>query len=208
MTLLKDRVRIFYSMTPEQKTILIKIFRKYLNKTVCMVGISSSDMEAISLSNIGIMVGPPINYNTLFCHYYLCDKNLLEIENILISVNSIYIVLSVLLIIFTYRLNSSIESKQYILLNSSIFALCLSAFCIEPNYSIDINNLAMNRTLFITYLNNLIINKIYSINNIMILIQKKQIIKYSQLIYMYLYGGKLHQLFLLLILNLFLENIF
>jgi hypothetical protein len=164
MTLLKDRVRIFYSMSPEQKTFLIKIFRKYLNKKVCMVGISSSDIEALDLSNIGIMVGSPKNYNTLFCHYYLCDKSLLEIEKIfkngrsfyencscLFSVNSIYVLLSVILILFTYKLNTSIQSIKYIPLTTSIFFLCLSAFSIEPNYSVDINNLAMNNSLFRIY---------------------------------------------------------
>ena len=164
MTLLKDRVRIFYSMSPEEKSILIKIYRKYLKKSVCLVGNSASDIEAMVLSNIGIMVGPPINFNTLFCNYYLCDKSLLEIEKILkngrsyyensshlLTVNSIFILLSVVLIIFTYKLNSTINSLKYIFLNSSLFLLCLFAFSIDPDYSIDINHLVMNNKLFIIY---------------------------------------------------------
>ena len=164
MTLLKDRVKIFYSMTYEQKSILVKLYRKYLDRSVCMVGNSSSDIEAIVISNIGIMVGSPNNFNTLFCHYYLCDKSLIQIEKILkngrsfyenishlFSVNLVYTLLFVMLIIFTYELNTYIDSKKHIFLNCSVFLLCLSAFSIEPDYSIDINSFVMNNKLYLTF---------------------------------------------------------
>ena len=164
MTLIKDRVKIFYSMNPENKSTLIKIYRKYLNKSVCFVGNSASDIESIVLSNIGIMIGPPLNLNTLFCHYYLCDKSLFAIEKILknsrsyyenisllLSVNSIFTLLSLIFIIFTYKLNTFISPIRYIFINSSVFLLCLSAFSIETNYSVDINYLAMNGKLFLIY---------------------------------------------------------
>ena len=164
MTLLKDRVRVFYSMTPEDKSMLIKIYRTYLNKSVCFVGNSASDIESITLSNIGIMVGPPTNFNTLFSHYYLCDKSLLNIEKILkngrsyyenishlLSVNSIFTLLFVVLIVYTYKLDSSITSIRCSFINGSIFLLCLSGFSISPDYSIDINPLVMNTKLFLIY---------------------------------------------------------
>ena len=164
MTFLKYRVKIFYSMSPEEKAILIKLYRKYLNKSVCLIGASSGDMESISLSNVGIMVGPPINFNTLFCHYYLCDKNLLQIEKIikngrsffenyslLVGVSSLFTLLSLASIIFTFILNSKINSIRYIILNCSAFILCLSAFSIQPNYEIDVNYLITNKKLFMIY---------------------------------------------------------
>ena len=164
LTLLKDRVRIFYSMSPENKSTLVKIYQQYLNKTVCLVGNSASDIESIVLSNIGIMVGPPINFNTLFCHYYLCEKNLLDIEKImkngrsyyenishLLSINSIFTLLSIILTIFTYKLNTNISSLKYIFINTSLFLLCLSGFSIQPDYSVDSNYFVTNRKLFIIY---------------------------------------------------------
>ena len=164
MTFLKYRVKIFYSMSPEEKAILIKLYRKYLNKSVCFIGNSSGDMESISLSNVGIMVGPPVNFNTLFCHYYLCDKNLLQIEKIikngrsfyenftlLVGVSSLFTLLSIALIIFTYILNTEINSVRYAILNCSVFFLSLSAFSIQPNYEIDVNYLITNKNLFMIY---------------------------------------------------------
>ena len=164
MTLLKDRAKIFYSMSPEQKSFLIKIYRKYLKKSVCFVGINASDIESMALSNIGIMIGPPLNFNTLFCHYYLCDKSLLSIEKILkngrsyyenvshlLSVNSIFTILSIIFIISTYKLNTFINSKLYIFINTSVFLLCLSAFSIETNYAVDINSLIMDNKLYLIY---------------------------------------------------------
>ena len=164
MTFLKYRVKIFYSMNPEEKAILIKLYRKYFNKSVCLIGNSSGDMESISLSNVGIMVGPPINFNTLFCHYYLCDKNLLQIEKIikngrsfyenfslLVGVSSLFTLLSLTLIIISYILNSQINSARYVVLNCSVFFLCLSAFSIQPNYEIDVNYLITNSNLFMIY---------------------------------------------------------
>ena len=164
MTLLKDRVKIFYSMTHEQKCTLIKIYRKYLDKSVCVVGNSASDIESMALSNIGIMIGPPINFNTLFCHYYLCNKSLIEIEKILkngrsyyenishlLSVNSIYTILFVILIIFTYQLNSYIDSTRNIFINLSIFLLCLSGFSIEPDYAIDVNYFVTDNKLYLIF---------------------------------------------------------
>ena len=164
MTFLKYRVKIFYSMSPEEKAILIKLYRKYLNKSVCLIGNSSGDMESISLSNVGIMVRPPINFNTLFCHYYICDKNLLQIEKIikngrsfyenftlLVGVSSLFTLLSIALIIFTYILNTKINSVRYVILNCSVFFLSLSAFSIQPNYEIDVNYLITNKSLFMIY---------------------------------------------------------
>ena len=164
ISLLKHRVKIFYLMSPEEKTILIKFYRKYLNKSVCLVGNSSSDIESLVLSNIGIMIGPPINFNTLFAHFYLCDKNILNLEKILkngrsyyennsllILVTSIFTLLSVTLIIFTYNLNTKITSKRYIFINFSVFLLSLSAFTVQPNYSISANYLITNNKLFLIY---------------------------------------------------------
>ena len=164
MTLLKDRVKIFFSMSSEEKIVLIKIYRKYLKKEVCLVGNSASDIEPIILSNIGIMVGPPTNFNTLFCHYYLCDKNLLGIEKILkngrsyyenlshlTSVNSIFTLLSTILTLFTYHLNTKMSPIRCIFINLIVFFLCLAAFSIQPNYSIDANYLVTNNKLFYIY---------------------------------------------------------
>ena len=164
LTLLKDRVRVFYSMSSENKSTLVRIYQKYLNKRVCLVGNSASDIESLVLSNIGIMVGPPINFNTLFCHYYLCEKSLLDIEKImkngrsyyenishLLSINSIFTLLFTILIIFTYKLNTNISSIKYIFINTSIFLLCLSGFSIRPDYSVDSNYFVSNRKLFAVY---------------------------------------------------------
>jgi len=164
MTLLKDRVKIFYAMSSDEKNILIEIYRKYLKKSVCLVGNSASDIEPIILSNVGIMVGPPTNFNTLFCHYYLCDKNLLGIEKILkngrsyyenlshlTSVNSIVTLLSTILTLFTYHLNTRVSSIRCIFINLTVFLLCFSAFSIQPDYSIDTNYLVTNNKLFYIY---------------------------------------------------------
>lgn len=163
-TLLKDRVKIFFSMSSEEKNILIRIYRRYLKQAVCLVGNSASDIEPIVLSNVGIMVGPPTNFNTLFCHYYLCDKNLLGIEKILkngrsfyenlshlTSVNSIFTLLSIILTLFTYHLNTRISSIRCIFINLTVFLLSLLAFSIQPDYSIDNNYLVTNNKLFYIY---------------------------------------------------------
>ena len=151
-------------MSSEEKIILIKIYRNYLKKAVCLIGNSASDIEPIVLSNVGIMVGPPTNFNTLFCHYYLCDKNLLGIEKILkngrsyyenlshlTSVNSIFTLLSIILTLFTYHLNTKMTPIRCIFINLLVFFLSFSAFSIQPNYSIDTNYLVTNNKLFYIY---------------------------------------------------------
>ena len=163
-TLLKYKVKIFFSMSPNEKSILIKIYRKYFNKAVCMIGNSICDIESIVLSNIGIMIGNQKNFNTLFSHYYIGDKDLMKIEKILkngrsyyenisnlLSVNSVYTICSIILIIFTYKLNSRITTIRYIFLDSSVFFLCLSAFSVTPDYSINSNNLILNNKVFYIY---------------------------------------------------------
>ena len=152
--------KIFFSMSSEEKTLLIKINKEIFNKKVCMVGDGFNDIDAILASNVGIYIGKQKNLNSLLSHYLIEENSLMDIEtiikngrgyyendNILLPANFTFTSCYVGLITYSYYLEKEVDNTMLTLLNLSIFILCVTAFSIKPEYRINYNYLASNEKL-------------------------------------------------------------
>jgi magnesium-transporting ATPase (P-type) len=152
--------RVFFSMSSFEKALLIKINREIFNKKICMVGDGFNDIDAIMSSDVGIFIGQQRNLNTLLSHYFIDENGLMNIERIikngrgycendnhLLPVNVCFTSLWLLLIIYSYYIETLVNSMMLTLLNLSVFILCVSGFSIAPDYDINYNNLAPNEKL-------------------------------------------------------------
>ena len=152
--------KIFFSMSSNEKALLIKINKEIFNKKVCMVGDGHNDIEAILNSNVGIFIGKRININTLLSHYLIENNSLMNIEtiikngrgyyendNILLPVNFTFTSCYVGLITYSYYLEKKVDNAMLTFLNLSIFILCVTAFSINPEYKINFSYLASNEKL-------------------------------------------------------------
>ena len=152
--------RVFFSMSPFEKALLIKINREIFNKKICMVGDGFNDIDAIMSSNVGIFIGQQKNLNTLLSHYFIDENGLMNIEriikngrgyyendNLLLPANVCFTSLWLLLIIYSYYIETLVNSIMLTLLNVSVFILCVAGFSTAPDYDINYNYLASNEKL-------------------------------------------------------------
>ena len=152
--------RVFFSMSSFEKALLIKINREIFNKKICMVGDGFNDIDAIMSSDVGIFIGQQRNLNTLLSHYFIDENGLMNIERIikngrgyyendnhLLPVNVCFTSLWLLLIIYSYYVETLVNSLMLTLLNLSVFILCVAGFSIAPDYDINYNNLVPNEKL-------------------------------------------------------------
>jgi len=68
---IKEFGKIFFSMSPFEKSLLVKINRELFNKKVCMIGDGTNDIDALMSSNVGILIGEQVNLNMLLSHYII-----------------------------------------------------------------------------------------------------------------------------------------
>ena len=77
--------KIFFSMSSIDKSILIDFFKDYPNSYICNIGECQSDFDSIYSSNVGINLKEPKNLNTLLCHFYSADSNIICIKKIIME---------------------------------------------------------------------------------------------------------------------------
>ena len=72
-------------MSSIDKSILIDFFKDYPNSYICNIGECQSDFDSIYSSNVGINLREPKNLNTLLCHFYSVDSNIICIKKIIME---------------------------------------------------------------------------------------------------------------------------
>ena len=78
-----EKCRIFYNMRSLTKTKVIDYYREFKDNCICTIGECQSDIDQIFSSEIGINLQAPKNFNTILCHFYSPDSNLLSIKKII-----------------------------------------------------------------------------------------------------------------------------
>ena len=168
--------KIFYEMKSKDKSFLIDYYRKIPNKITCMIGDGQNDIDAIMTSHVGINITPPININTILCHFNPIDGSLFCIEKIIrygrVVYENIYLlgVCSLLyaVIIIIYLLTLSIyeldiQDSKLDLMNCSFFIFSVISFSAKLDNSIKSSPLFHNILLYkrffmIISISNMIIN--------------------------------------------------
>ena len=77
-------------MSSIDKSLVVEIFRKIDNSSICYIGKSSSDFDAIITSNIGIYLNSPKNQNTIFSHFCADIPGISSIKDIICEGKAIY----------------------------------------------------------------------------------------------------------------------
>ena len=70
-------------MSSLDKSRVIDFYREYPENCICEIGECDSDFDAIMTSNIGINLREPKNRNTILCHFYAADSNILSLKKII-----------------------------------------------------------------------------------------------------------------------------
>ena len=157
---IKEFGKIFFSMSPFEKSLLVKINRELFNKKVCMVGDGTNDIDAIMSSNVGIFIGEQVNLNMLLSHYIIKENNLMDIvtiikngrgyyenDTLLLPVNAVFTVIWISLIIYSSYYNSTVDNLRLSLLSITVLLLSIIGFTIKPDYNVNFNYLASNEKL-------------------------------------------------------------
>jgi len=157
---IKEFGKIFFSMSPFEKSLLVKINRELFNKKVCMIGDGTNDIDALMSSNVGILIGEQVNLNMLLSHYIIKENNLMDIvtiikngrgyyenDTLLLPVNAVFTVIWISLIIYSSYYNSTVDNIMLSLLSITVLLLSIIGFTIKPDYNINFNYLASNEKL-------------------------------------------------------------
>lgn len=80
---LSENTKIFFSMTSEDKSLLIDYYRELPDKITCMIGYSTSDIDSMMTAHVGVTIKQPTNLNMILSHFYLSSKNLINIKTII-----------------------------------------------------------------------------------------------------------------------------
>ena len=156
--------KIFYGMRSNEKSLLIDYFRKIPNKITCMIGDGQNDIDAIMTSHVGININPPINKNTILCHFHPIDGSLLCIEKIIkygkVTFENIYLfaitsflwtTMTLCYTCFIFNGLATTDKTKLDFLSYFFFVLSLSAFTSKPNISSNFSPLFHNPYLFKKY---------------------------------------------------------
>ena len=154
--------KIFYSMSSLDKSLAIDFYREFPNSCVCTIGKYQNDYDAIMTSNVGINLSPPKNENTILCHFYSRDSNILSIKKIIRegrTINENILLLKITSFFYTLILNSyilccfmmeiEVINGQLNLLEICFLILSVTAFTVQYDTSTNSNPLIQNRKLYI-----------------------------------------------------------
>ena len=146
--------KIYFSMSSDDKVLLLNYFRTLTKKKISMIGNGFNDLDAIITSHVGIYMNVPKCVNFMLCHYYSIDNNLFCVEKIIkagraFNENSILLVQTVivsssiesLIVIFSFIIKAELNKYQLLIMNIIVFSLSCIAFKMKANFSIDYNYL-------------------------------------------------------------------
>jgi magnesium-transporting ATPase (P-type) len=154
--------KIFYNMSSLDKSLAIDYYREYPDSCVCTIGKYQNDYDALMTSNVGINLSPPKNQNTILCHFYSGDSNILSIKKIIRegrTINENILLLKITSFFYTLILNSyilccfmmeiEVINGQLNLLELCFLFLSVTAFTVQYDTSTNSNPLIQNRKLYI-----------------------------------------------------------
>ena len=154
--------KIFYNMSSLDKSQVIDYYREYPDSCVCTIGKYQNDYDAIMTSNVGINLSPPKNQNTILCHFYSGDSNILSIKKIIRegrTINENILLLKITSFFYTLILNSyilccfmmeiEVINGQLNLLELCFLIFSVTAFTVQYDTSTNSNPLIQNRKLYI-----------------------------------------------------------
>ena len=156
--------RIFFSMTSLDKSLSIDFYKEYPNTYICHIGDCQSDFDPIMTANVGINLRKPKNSNTILCHFYPEDANIICIKKIilegrivdenihLLKVSSYFCTMIINSYILTcFIRNTDVIPGQLNFLESLLLILSTMAFTSKPNNKYAMNPLVKNQKLFNWY---------------------------------------------------------
>ena len=153
--------KIFFYMSSIDKSILIDFYKDYPNSYICKIGECQSDFDQIMSSNVGINLREPKNINTLLCHFYTADSNIICIKKIITEGRNVDENISLLrvssyfctMIINSYIITCFIRNSEVIMGQLNFLEIILLLFSIlsftgKPNSNIALNPLIKETKLF------------------------------------------------------------
>jgi len=156
--------KIFYNMSSLDKSQVIDYYREYPDSCICSIGKYQNDYDAIMTSNVGINLSPPKNQNTILCHFFSCDSNILSIKKIIRegrTINENILLLKITSFFYTLILNSyilccfmmeiEVINGQLNLLELCFLILSVTAFTVQYDANTNSNPLIQNRKLYICH---------------------------------------------------------
>ena len=180
LQMIHKNCKIFFHMSAIDKSISIEFYRKYKNSYICNIGECQSDFDPIMAANVGINLREPKNLNTLLCHYYTKDADIICIkkiimegrivdENISLLRNSSYFCTMIInsYIVTCFIRNTDVIIGQLNILEIILFFLSILAFTGRPDNKYAMNPLKKNIKLynihFYTQMTGLFIIKLFAI---------------------------------------------
>ena len=153
--------RIFFGMTSFDKSLAIDFYKRYQNSYICHIGECHSDFDPIMTANVGIHLRKPKNFNTILCHFYSGDADIICLKKIilegrivdeniqLLQVSSYFCTMIINSYILTcFIRNTDVIPGQLNFLEILLFILSIMAFTGEPNNKYAMNPLVKNNKLF------------------------------------------------------------
>ena len=154
--------KIYFSMSSLDKSRVIDFYREFPENCICEIGECQSDFDAIMTSNIGINFREPKNRNTILCHFYAADSNILSLKNIIRegrALNENIMLLKLSSVFYTMILNSyilccfirqtEVITSQLNLLEICFLIMSISAFTVKYDSFTKSNPLIQNKKLYI-----------------------------------------------------------
>ena len=161
LQMIHKNCKIFYNMSSIDKSISIEFYRKYQNSYICQIGECQSDFDPIMASNVGINLREPKNSNTILCHFFAKDADIICIkkiimegrivdENISLLKISLYFCTMIInsYIIACFIRNCDVILGQLNVLEIILFVLSILAFTGRPDNKYAVNPLKKNIKLF------------------------------------------------------------
>jgi magnesium-transporting ATPase (P-type) len=153
--------KIFFRMSAFDKSLSIDFYKEYPNSYICKIGECQSDFSPIMISNVGINLRQPRNFNTILCHFYTKDADIICIKNIimegriidqstaLLKISSYFCTLIINSYILTCLMrNHDIIVGQLNVLEITFLLLSILTFTGEPDDNSISNPLIKNYKLF------------------------------------------------------------
>ncbi len=153
--------KIFFRMSSYDKSISVDFYKEYPHSHISKIGVCQSDYDPIMTSNAGINLLEPKNFNTILCHFYTKDADIICIKKIIMEGRIIDENLSLLkissyfctIIINSYIITCFIRNNDVIIgqlnvLETIFLLLSVLTFIGKPDNNLTLHPLLKNHKLF------------------------------------------------------------
>ena len=190
LKILLNKTKIFFSMSSQDKSLLIDYYRELPNIKTCMVGNNTIDIDSMMTAHVGICLKKPNNLNMMLYHFYLPSQNLINIKSIIelgrvILENFFLLFISCLFctsiidlyMAFSFYIIMDVKPEHLRIFNIILYTLSLFGFTNSGDNNINCylkqNNKLFWKFIIIQFIGNLII-KVYDIIIFFLLYKKNK----------------------------------